>query len=113
MIYIVYIFLFLVAVSRHITIQDRYKVYTSIIDDLKFNSVQVPNSVEYVNFYQMKTVSDYKSWVKNFTGSFKQHRENSMYKTLAQYNYHLSFLTGKFYYSKTSLQDIIFVRDLN
>jgi hypothetical protein len=109
LIYIFYIFLFMASVSRHLSINDRYRIYTSISEDLKMNSLRVPNSLEKINFYEIKTITDFDSWVMNFTGSFKEHRENERLKTLAKYNYHLSFLTGKFYYSKKPLDDIIIV----
>jgi hypothetical protein len=67
----------------------------------------VPNSLNKLTFYEIKTITDFNSWVKQFTGSFKKHREAEQLKTLAKYNYHLSFLTGKFYYSKKPLDDII------
>jgi hypothetical protein len=108
-IYGLYIFLYMAAVSRHLSIYDRYEIFTSIADDLKSTLISVPHGLEKINFYSIQTISDYNSWAKNFTGSFSEHRQNERLKTIAKYNYHLSFLAGKFYYSKRSLADIIIV----
>lgn len=109
LIYLFYIFLFMVSVSRHLSINDRFRIFTSITEDIKATNLKVPNSLKRLNFYEIKTISDYNSWVHNFTESFSNHRGNGNFMALAKYNYHLSFITGKFFYSKKPLDDIIIV----
>lgn len=75
LIYGFYIFLFMVSVSRHLSITDRYRIYTSISEDLKMSKIKVPNSLEKLSFYEIKTITDFNSWVKDFTLSFKTNRE--------------------------------------
>ena len=39
------------AVSRHLSIYDRYEIFTSIADDLKSTMISVPHGLEKINFY--------------------------------------------------------------